>query len=69
MEQRLGFKYTPEQRKTYATMGGTPFLDRGYTVFGEVVEGMNVVDKIESMPTAPGDRPKSDIRMFVKVIE
>ncbi len=69
MEQRSGKKYTAEQRKTYTTMGGTPFLDHNYTVFGEVVQGMDVVDKIESTPTGPGDRPQKDVRMFIKVIE
>ena len=69
MEQRSGKKYTPEQRKTYTTIGGTPFLDHNYTVFGEVVEGMDVVDKIEGLPTSSGDRPQKDVRMFIKVIE
>ena len=69
MEQRSGKLYSQEQKRIYTTKGGTPFLDHNYTVFGEVIEGMEVVDKIESMPTAPGDRPKEDVRMTIKVIE
>lgn len=63
-------KFTDEQREAYTTVGGTPFLDNSYTVFGEVVEGIEVADKIQQAPTAPGDRPKEDIVMIsVEVIE
>jgi len=62
-------KYTPEQRKEYTTNGGTPFLDMNYTVYGEVIEGMDVIDKIAAVKTAPGDRPVSDVKMTVKVIQ
>ncbi|GHT36447.1 peptidyl-prolyl cis-trans isomerase [Bacteroidia bacterium] len=58
------FKFTPEQRETYKTIGGTPFLDNDYTVFGEVVEGMSVVDKISAVKTAPGDRPLEDVKVI-----
>lgn len=61
--------YTKEQREIYTTVGGTPFLDRNYTVFGEVVEGMDVVDKIQLVKTQPGDRPVEDITMEVCVID
>ncbi|MDR0419749.1 MAG: peptidylprolyl isomerase [Prevotellaceae bacterium] len=60
------FKYTPEQRETYKTIGGTPFLDGQYTVFGEVLEGLDVIDKIANVETASADRPKTDV--FVKKI-
>lgn len=60
---------TPEQRKTYTTFGGTPFLDGQYTVFGEVVTGMEVVDVIASQPKDKNDRPFRDVRMSVKVIK
>ncbi len=61
--------YTPEQIKDYTTIGGTPHLDGGYTVFGEVVEGLDVVDKIAAAQTAPGDKPLVDIKMTMKVLK
>lgn len=61
---------TSEQREVYATQGGTPHLDNQYTVFGEVVEGMDVVDKIEKAETDGRDRPVSDIRIIsAKVVD
>lgn len=57
-------KYTPEQREIYTTIGGTPFLDQNYTVFGEVIEGLDVVDKIQNVKTQPGDRPCEDIKIL-----
>lgn len=63
-------KYTAEQRETYTSIGGTPFLDQNYTVFGEVVEGLEIVDQIQAVATQPGDRPVEDIKMLeVKVVE
>lgn len=62
-------KFTPEQREVYKTKGGTPFLDGSYTVFGEVVEGMEVVNAIAKVQTNPGDAPQKEIKMTVKVIE
>lgn len=69
MEMNYGIKYTPEQREIYKTIGGTPFLDNNYTVFGEVVEGLDVIDKIAAVKTAPGDRPLEDVKMTVTVME
>ena len=60
--------FSAEARKAYSTVGGTPFLDMGYTVFGEVLEGMDVLDKIAAVETAPGDRPKTDVKMTMKVV-
>ena len=63
------FKYTAAQREIYKTVGGIPALDQGYTVFGEVVEGFDVIDKIAAVPTATGDRPVTDVRMKMKVLK
>ena len=63
MEQERNIKLTPEQRQAYMTQGGTPHLDGAYTVFGEVVKGMNVVDKIQFIPTDMNDRPIKDIKI------
>ena len=69
MEGRLGNKYSLEQRNNYKKLGGTPFLDQNYTVFGEVISGLEVVDKIASVPKAPGDRPIGDIRMKMELVK
>lgn len=61
--------FTEEQVKDYTTIGGTPFLDNQYTVFGEVESGLDVVEKIQNTDTMAGDRPKKDIKMTVEVIE
>lgn len=55
---------TEEQRKVYTTEGGIPFLDGAYTVFGEVVSGMDVVDKIAGMRTDENNRPEKDVRII-----
>lgn len=57
-------KFTEEQRHAYTTVGGTPHLDRAYTVFGEVVDGMDVVDRIQRVETADADRPRDDVRII-----
>ncbi len=64
-----GAGMTDEQRAIYSTVGGTPHLDGQYTVFGEVEEGMDVVEMIQKAATARGDRPVDDIEMRVMVIE
>lgn len=70
MSKRTGRNYTPEQREMYKTQGGTPHLDGNYTVFGEVVEGMEIVDKIATEARDANDRPNKDIRMItVRVVE
>jgi peptidyl-prolyl cis-trans isomerase B (cyclophilin B) len=60
--------FTPEQTEVYTTTGGTPFLDGQYTVFGEVEEGLDVVERIQSTATSSADRPLSDIKMQVTVL-
>ena len=63
-------KLTDAQREAYTTVGGTPHLDGTYTVFGEVVEGMDIVAKIETTATGAQDRPKEDIKIIsMKVIK
>ncbi len=57
-------KYTAEQIKIYETIGGTPFLDRSYTVFGEVVDGLNIIDKIAAVETKAQDRPSEDVKII-----
>lgn len=54
-------RFSEDAIKDYTTIGGTPHLDGGYTVFGEVIEGLDIVDKIAGTPTRPGDRPVKDI--------
>ena len=67
--QVKGNGLTDEQVKIYSTIGGTPHLDGQYTVFGEVEEGLDVVEMIQSSATRQGDRPIDDIKMRVSVIE
>jgi peptidylprolyl isomerase len=55
------FKFTPEQVEAYTTLGGTPHLDNQYTVFGEVTEGMDIVDAIQQVKTNRADRPEEDV--------
>ena len=66
-ESSLGSNYTDAQKEIYTTIGGTPFLDRNYTVFGEVVEGLEVIDKIAAVKKDGRDRPLKDVKMTVKL--
>ncbi|HRP60729.1 MAG TPA: peptidylprolyl isomerase, partial [Vicingus sp.] len=61
--------YTDEQYKTYETIGGTPHLDMDYTVFGEVIEGLDVIDKIAEVKKDKRDRPLEDIKMTLKIVK
>lgn len=61
--------FTAEQQEAYTTVGGTPFLDNQYTVFGEVESGLDVVEKIQNTKTGRSDRPVEDISMTVEVLD
>ena len=67
--QVTGDGLTEEQRTIYSTIGGTPHLDGQYTVFGEVEEGLDVVEMIQQTATTRGDRPVDDIEMRMTIIE
>lgn len=69
MYSKMEFSFSPYQMSAYTTMGGAPHLDMGYTVFGEVVEGLNVLDSIASVKTGQFDRPVKDLRMKVRMIK
>jgi cyclophilin family peptidyl-prolyl cis-trans isomerase len=68
LAMRLGKTFTPEQIQAYTTDGGAPFLDGDYTVFGEVVKGMTVVDKIAAQQKDAADRPLEDIKIISATI-
>ncbi|MFM8432128.1 MAG: peptidylprolyl isomerase [Bacteroidota bacterium] len=67
MEMQTGRKMSARQKEIYTTQGGTPFLDGNYTVYGEVIEGLEVIDAIAAVKTQPGDRPVQDVRMSMKI--
>lgn len=69
MSKRSSNTYSEEQYKAYETTGGTPQLDMAYTVFGEVTEGFDVIDKIAEVAKARGDRPKEDVKMTMKIVK
>ena len=60
--------YTKTQKEIYMRLGGTPFLDQNYTVFGEIFAGMDVIDKIAATPVGAMDRPKQNVKMKIKII-
>lgn len=63
------YAYTDEQIKTYTTVGGTPHLDYAYTVFGEMIEGFEVLDSIASVQTDRNNRPMKDVIMKIRVVK
>jgi len=65
IEKQKGIKYNDAQRKLYSELGGTPALDGDYTVFGEVVEGLEVIDKLAAVATNQQNRPNQDLAMKV----
>lgn len=64
----VGFYYNDAERKAYQNIGGTPFLDQNYTVFGEVIKGLEVIDKIAVVEKDSGDRPLKDVRMKMRML-
>ncbi len=67
-KQMGDYTFSPEQIEAYTTIGGYPSLDNEYTVFGEVVEGLEVIDKIAAVETDPHDRPVTDVKLKVTVV-
>lgn len=63
------YKISPEHQQIYKTIGGTPHLDNNYTIFGEVIEGLDVIDKIAAVGKNKDDRPLIDIRMKIILLE
>ncbi len=63
------YKFSEEQRNIYKTIGGTPRLDGSYTVFGEVIEGLDIIDRMADVPTDGNDKPVNDIKIIkIKII-
>lgn len=70
MARDRGTPFSEEQIEKYTTIGGTPHLDDAYTVFGQVIDGMDVIDRIAAVETGPRDRPEEDVRIkHITVIE
>ena len=69
--ERMGrsFDLGPMEKETYELSGGLPRLDGGYTVFGEVVDGLDVLEALGGLPCDGWDRPLSDVRMFMRVLK
>jgi len=68
LKNYMPYKIPPDHWATYKVVGGTPHLDGSYTVFGEVVEGLDVIDRIAAVPTDKSDRPLDPIRMTIKKV-
>lgn len=68
-QQRMGLTFTKEQIEAYTTVGGTPHLDGEYTVFGEVVEGLDIIDKIAKVKTGYMDVPVEAVTMTIEILK
>ncbi len=68
-EKEKGIKYNTAQRQLYKKIGGAPWLDDDYTVFGEVIEGMKIMERIAQLPRDKQDRPKEDVQMQVRILD
>ncbi len=62
-------RFTPEQREAYTKIGGAPHLDGEYTVFGEMIDGWDVLEKIQKVKTNSNDRPLKDVKMNIVLIK
>ena len=69
MQEKLHIKIPENHREIYRTVGGTPFLDMNYTVFGEVISGLDVIDKIAHLPVDDNSRPMQNVRMKISLIK
>lgn len=69
IEEHFNFKIPESHREVYRTVGGSPFLDMSYTVFGQVIYGLNVIDKIANTKTDKNDRPLADIKMKITLLK
>jgi len=69
MEQSKGITYSADQKNMYKTLGGTPFLDMDYTVFGETISGLEVIDKIALMKTDGSNRPLVNVMMKMEIVK
>ena len=68
IEKKLGLHFTQAQRETYRTIGGTPFLDQNYTVFGEIVKGMDFIDKVTAVKVDKYGNPDKEVWMKITVL-
>ena len=68
IQQRTGHTFPESQRTVYESVGGTPFLDGSYTVFGQVIQGLPVLDSIAAVATDGRDRPDRDIPMKIRLV-
>ena len=64
-----GFEYSDSARTIYMNEGGAPHLDMNYTVFGQVVEGLNIIDSIAGVKTLPNDRPEEDVKFKIEILD
>jgi len=67
IERQFNFKYSPDQRALYKEIGGRPDLDMKYTVYGEVIDGLEIIDKIAAVAVNQANRPLEDVKMSVRV--
>lgn len=68
IEKKLGLHFAEAQRETYRTIGGTPFLDQNYTVFGEIVKGMDFIDKVTAVKVNKDGNPDKEVWMKITVL-